>query len=149
MATTAPAKPAADDLTRSVERLSGVGACTTPSFSPDGSQIAFVSDMSGSPQVWTVPVDGGWPRRVTGFADQVTDARWSPTNDLIAVQVAPGGGLNQQVYVMRSDGTDLRRLTPGGDENNVLGSGCPTAVGCSSRRAVTTRRISTRSSSTS
>jgi len=109
-----------DELTRRVERLAGVGFCSTPSFSPDGSRIAFIGDLSGTPQVWTVDVHGGWPTRVTAFADQVSNALWSPTEDLIAVEVAPGGGLNQQVYVVRSDGSGLRRLTPGGKDNNQI-----------------------------
>jgi dipeptidyl aminopeptidase/acylaminoacyl peptidase len=120
VATTVTRAPASDELTRSVERLAGVGSCSTPSFSPDGAQLAFISDLSGSPQVWTVPFEGGWPQRVTAFPDQVTNAIWSPTDDLIAVEVAPGGGLDQQVYVVRPDGSDLRRLTPGGKENNRL-----------------------------
>jgi dipeptidyl aminopeptidase/acylaminoacyl peptidase len=112
-------------LVERVERLAGVGFCGAPSFSPDGSQIAFISDLSGTPQLWTVAFDGGWPRRVTSFPDQVTDARWSPASDLIAVQVAPGGGLNQQIYVVRPDGGELRRLTAGGAENNVLNQWTP------------------------
>jgi dipeptidyl aminopeptidase/acylaminoacyl peptidase len=109
-----------DELTRRVERLAGVGFCSTPSFSPDGSRIAFISDLSGMPQVWTVDTSGGWPTRVTAFPDQVTNALWSPTEDLIAVEVAPGGGLDQQLYVVRSDGSGLRRLTPGGKDNNQI-----------------------------
>jgi dipeptidyl aminopeptidase/acylaminoacyl peptidase len=109
-----------DELTRRVERLAGVGFCSTPSFSPDGSRVAFISDLSGTPQLWTVPADGGWPRRVTAFPDQVTSAWWSPVDERIAVQVAPGGGLNEQVYTVRADGSDLRRVTPGGTENNRL-----------------------------
>jgi dipeptidyl aminopeptidase/acylaminoacyl peptidase len=109
-----------DELTRRVERLAGVGFCSTPSFSPDGSRIAFISDLSGTPQVWTVDTNGGWPTSVTAFADQVTNALWAPTEDLIAVEVAPGGGLDQQIYVVRSDGSGLRRLTPGGKDNNQI-----------------------------
>src|SRR5258706_5671018 len=109
-----------DELARRVERLAGVGFCSTPSFSPDGSRIAFISDLSGTPQVWTVATGGGWPQRVTAFPDQVTNARWSPGGELIAVEVAPGGGLNQQVYVLGPDGSGLKLLTPGGDENNRL-----------------------------
>ena len=109
-----------DELVRSVERLAGVGSCSNPTFSPDGRRIAFISDLSGTPQVWTVAAEGGWPERVTTFTDQVTNALWSPSDDLIAVEIAPGGGLNQQVYVVRPDGTNVRRLTPGGNENNRL-----------------------------
>src|SRR5713101_2439679 len=78
-----------DELVRRVERLAGVGFCVTPTFSPDGSRLAFITDLSGTPQVWTVPFEGGWPTRVTAFPDQVTNASWSPTDDLIAVEVAP------------------------------------------------------------
>ncbi len=106
------------ELVESVERLAQIGSCAMPSFSPDGSRVAFISDLSGTPQLWTVAASGGWPERVTAFPDQVVNARWSPTDDLIAVEVAPGGGLNQQIYVVRSDGGGLRRVTPGGAENN-------------------------------
>src|SRR5690348_4482477 len=108
------------DLAASVERFAAVGSCSTPSFSPDGGRVAFISDLSGVPQLWVVDAGGGWPERVTSFADQVVGAQWSPTEDLIAIDVAPGGGLNQQIYVVRPDGTGLRRLTAGGAENNRL-----------------------------
>ena len=117
--TTAP-RIADDELVRTVERFAGIGFCHTPSFSPDGSRIAFLSDLSGTPQLWTVSVEGGWPERVTMFPDQVTNAAWSPTEDVIAVEVAPGGGLNQQIYVIRPDGAGLRRLSVGGDDNNQI-----------------------------
>ncbi len=109
-----------DELVARVELLAGIGSCSGASYSPDGKRLAFTSDLSGSPQVWVVSAGGGWPRRVTSFPDQVTSSRWSPTSDLIAVEVAPGGGLNQQVYVVQPDGRGLRRLTPGGAENNRL-----------------------------
>ena len=109
-----------DELVASVERLAAIGFAATPSFSPAGAHIAFISDLSGTPQLWKMPSRGGWPERVTAFGDQVTNARWSPTEDLIAVEVAPGGGLNQQLYLVRSDGTELRRLSAGGAENNRL-----------------------------
>src|SRR5438045_9543956 len=112
--------PRDEELVASVERLAAIGSCSTPSFSPDGSRIALLSDLSGTPQLWTMPSAGGWPERVTALPDQLTNARWSPTDDLIAIEVAPGGGLDQQIYVVRSDGTGLRRLTAGGSDNNRL-----------------------------
>jgi dipeptidyl aminopeptidase/acylaminoacyl peptidase len=114
-------KDGTDELARAVERFAAIGFSSTPSFSPAGDRMAFVSDRSGTPQVWLSGVPGGAPERVTSFDDQVTNAVWSPAEDMIAVEVAPGGGLNQQIYLVRADGSDTRRITPGGAENNRLG----------------------------
>jgi eukaryotic-like serine/threonine-protein kinase len=56
-----------------------------PSFSPDGSQIAFVAHYPGSYwQVYVVPVDGGDPQPITqGNADS-EGATWSPSGDALA-----------------------------------------------------------------
>ncbi len=111
---------AAAPLDRRVRQLAAVTRATAPTFSPDGSTIAFLSNMSGTPQLWKVAAAGGWPSRVSDFEDPVTAAFWSPCEDLIAVATAPGGGLQQQVYCLRSDGTGLRRISDGGQESNWL-----------------------------
>ncbi len=108
------------ELEREVARLAGVGGCWSPSFSPDGLRLAFVSNLSGVPEVWTVPVDGGWPEQLTGFADPVGGVEWSPEGGSLALSVAPGGGMNTQVYLMRPDGRQLARVTDGGKVNNTL-----------------------------
>jgi dipeptidyl aminopeptidase/acylaminoacyl peptidase len=111
----------ADALTTAVARMARVGNCTSPSFSPDGSRLAFVSDLNGIPQVWTVAAGGGWPELVTALDDQISAVRWSPDGAWLAFLLAPGGGMNQQVYLVSPDGGDLRRLTAGGKETNWLG----------------------------
>ncbi len=110
-----------DDLQETVARMARIGACRAPSFSPDGSRIAFISDLSGVPQVWTVASEGGWPEAVTALDDQIEAVAWSPAGDWLAFQLAPGGGMNGQIHLVRPDGTGLRRLTGGGRENNRLG----------------------------
>ena len=118
-----PATPSAagDDLETAVARMAKIGRCWSPSFSPDGSRIAFVSDLTGVPQVWTVATEGGWPDLVTALDDQVGSVEWSPAGDVLAVTVAPGGGMNQQIYLVAPAGEGLRPITPGGKDNNWLG----------------------------
>ncbi|HET8630271.1 MAG TPA: hypothetical protein VFL91_22870, partial [Thermomicrobiales bacterium] len=110
-----------DGLDATVALMAKIGTCHTPSFSPDGARLAFVANLGGIPQVWTVATAGGWPTLVTALDDQVGAVAWSPAGDWLACSVAPGGGMNQQVYLVRPDGTGLRRLTAGGAETNWLG----------------------------
>ena len=111
---------APDELTATVTRLAHVGSCESPSFSPDGRRLAVICNMSGTPQVWTIPATGGWPTQVTALEDPVTGVEWSPSADRLAISVAPGGGMNTQMYVVRADGTGLKRYSKGGKDNNWL-----------------------------
>ena len=109
-----------NDVGATVERFARVGSASAPDFSPDGKWVSFISNMSGAPQVWIVSSQGGYPRMVTNSSDPVQQAVWSPTSDWLAVTVAPGGGLNTQVYLVKPDGTGMRRLTEGGKDNNAV-----------------------------
>ena len=113
---------AEEDLRITVSRMAKIGACYSPTFSPDGDMVAFVTDLNGVPQVWTIPTSGGFPQLVTALDDQIGGVAWSPTEDWVAFSLAPGGGMNRQVYLIRPAGTDLRLLTDGGKDNNWLGS---------------------------
>lgn len=48
-----------NDLETTVRLLSRIGFCTGPSLSPDGSEVLFISDLNGLPQVWRVGASGG------------------------------------------------------------------------------------------
>ena len=114
-----------NEVELSVARMAKVGFASSPTFSPDGSRIAFITNISGLPQVWTMPATGGYPSLVTSFDDPVGFVTWSPDGKLLAFNVAPGGGFNEQIYVIRPDGTGLRRLTDGGKANNFLDGWSP------------------------
>ena len=109
-----------EDLREAVARMARIGVCASPSFSPDARQLAFVSDLGGLPQVWSVDARGGWPELVTTVDDQVRNVHWSPEGTWLAFTGAPGGGLNTQVYLVRPDGAELTRITDGGRTNNLL-----------------------------
>jgi hypothetical protein len=101
-----------------------------PSYSPDGKQIAFRGDLdlaepSGDEELYVMNDDGTNVRQLTSNADFDSAPSWSPDGKRILFERAPAGtftpGVEAQekdVYVMRADGSHVRRLTdsPGLDE---------------------------------
>ena len=72
--------------------LSSTGKNHSPSYSPDGTQVAFVSDRSGSPEIWVAGQDGGNVRRLTSFnGPWLGSIRWSPDGRTIVFDARPSG----------------------------------------------------------
>ncbi|MDI3340112.1 MAG: S9 family peptidase [Sphaerobacter sp.] len=70
---------------------------TEPRWSPDGRQLAFVSDRSGTPQLYVMNVAGGEPRQVTTLARGVSTPQWSPDGTRIAFLSSEGNGVDDEI----------------------------------------------------
>ena len=72
-----------------VPLTNGPGYNSFPRFSPDGTQIAFTGQYDGNTEVYTIPADGGVPKRLTTTAtlgrDDISD-RMGPNNIVMAWQ---------------------------------------------------------------
>jgi len=94
----------------------GDGQAFAPSFSLDGSRLAFASNRSGNMDVWVSNADGSQPRRLTTTRSLDTAPCWSPTGQEIAFTSSRTG--TPQLYVMDSEGLNPRRLTTVGNYND-------------------------------
>jgi dipeptidyl aminopeptidase/acylaminoacyl peptidase len=63
---------------------SGDKSESSPSFSPDGKQLSFISSKDGSANLYLMPINGGESRRLTNISTGVSDPLWSPDGKWIA-----------------------------------------------------------------
>lgn len=90
-----------------VRRLTSGGHEEKPSFSPDGSQIAFTGDYDGTHGVYVVPAAGGEPRRLTYHPADGDVQGWTPDGKRIlfsSFRSAFAGGVIQLFTVSLEGG---------------------------------------------
>ncbi|MBU1106841.1 MAG: S9 family peptidase [Candidatus Riflebacteria bacterium] len=105
-----------------LQRVGKISNSWSPSFSPDGKTLAYISDSTGSPEIWTVSLAGGIPQRLTEKADPIGHVSWSPDGERLAFSLAPKGNCrNVQVFIIKPDGTKMEQLTEGDQGGNWFG----------------------------
>ncbi len=91
------------------------GILTSPTVSADGSRLVFVSDMYGTPQIFSKGLPSGEIKRLTYSGKYNSAPSYSPKGDLIAFICNVG---SFEVCTMNSDGSNQRVLTNDGSVND-------------------------------
>ncbi len=119
-------------------RYLNIRSAIMPAMAPDGKRIAFLTDMTGVYQLWSVaapdaePADPAahWPIQLTFFTDKVWELHATPAADHLIVVSDVGGNERQQFYLVTGYGDgahDVRRLT--GDDRAIHRFGAFSADG--------------------
>ncbi|MEI7824801.1 MAG: Tol-Pal system beta propeller repeat protein TolB [Chlorobiaceae bacterium] len=88
----------------------------SPTFSPDGTKMAFVSSRNGLPQIFVQDMQSGLVKRLTFSGRYNTQPAWSPLGDKIAYTTwEKNGEIN--IFVVNADGSGLKQLTQNSREN--------------------------------
>lgn len=84
-----------------------------PTWSPDGSMIAFASSRSGDRQLFIMNADGSNVTQITDLNNMGGRSTWSPDGTRLAFYRGPEGDRN--IFVVDVADKDVTRLTSGGD----------------------------------
>jgi Tol biopolymer transport system component len=86
-----------------IELISSQGENDSAQYSPDGNRIAFVSDRSGTPEIWICNADGSHPEQLTSSNGlPVGTPRWSPDGKKIVYDSVKDG--YSAIFIIGSDG---------------------------------------------
>jgi dipeptidyl aminopeptidase/acylaminoacyl peptidase len=94
-----------------IGRYLNIRSATSPSLDSSGDRVAFLTNITGTPQVWMVSASGGWPEQMTFYPDRVDFVSWAPNQSGLIFAKAVGGDENSQLYWMAPDGSQIRALT--------------------------------------
>ena len=111
-------------------RLTNFGSAFQPSFSADGTKIAFVSDgpsRDGNYEIYVMNADGSNQTRLTNNPAFDFYPSFSPDGSKIAFSSDRDG--NYEIYVMNADGSSQTNLTNNAAQDQTPSfGGCPSTV---------------------
>ncbi len=106
-------KRSLEEIQYSLRRYLSIRSAYAPAFSPDDRTLAFVTDLTGVPQLWTVNLatDQKGPQQLTALDDRVGFVSYARYHDLIAYGVDSGGDERFQIHLMSGSGDSVLRMT--------------------------------------
>ncbi|MDQ3184445.1 MAG: S9 family peptidase, partial [Actinomycetota bacterium] len=76
------------------------------SWSPDGTRVTFLTEITGVPQVWEVAAEGdSWPEQLTFYEERISGAFYSPKENRLLFSMDAGGNERSQLFLLE-DGVD-------------------------------------------
>ena len=94
----------------SIQQYLNIKSANAPTFSPDGKSVAYLTNTTGTQQIWVTNTTGATPKQLTNYEDNIGFVRWLADGNILFGK-AKGGDENTQFFVMKADGSDVRELT--------------------------------------
>ncbi len=81
----------------------------SPSWSPDGTRLAYVSFLNGRPEIYIQNIFSSKKEKLTTFTGLNNAPRWSPDGKYLALTLSKDG--NPEIYIMNVGSRKLTRIT--------------------------------------
>src|SRR4029077_338889 len=94
-----------------IEKLYMTRQIGRPTWSPDGKNMAFISNMSGRNNIWVVPAEGGFPSQLTVSDQRQSGITWSPDGKWIAYQSDFNGDEQWDIFLVSPKTGQVVNLT--------------------------------------
>jgi Tol biopolymer transport system component len=105
------ARPGAPAASPPAAAIASTRGDMTPSLTPDGGRVVFLSDRSGEAEFWVADPDGSNAFQLTSMAISPGYPKWSPDHTMIVFHGDPDG--RPDVLVVPARGGQPRNVTKG------------------------------------
>jgi len=112
-------KTIADMQNFSIEKLYMTRAIGDSTWSPDGKQLAFISNISGRSNLWLVASTGGWPTQLTISDQRQAHPVWSPDGTWIAYASDHDGDEQWDIFLVSPKTGDVVNITMAPDSAEI------------------------------
>jgi dipeptidyl aminopeptidase/acylaminoacyl peptidase len=103
----------------SIEKLYMTRQIGGSTWSPDGRQVAFITNISGRQNLWLVPSAGGWPMQLTISEQRQAQPMWSPDGAWIAYISDHDGDEQWDIFLVSPKSGEVTNLTMSPDSAEV------------------------------
>ena len=93
-----------------IQQYLNIKSASSPSMSPDGREMVYLSNATGTSQIWTTLISSPKPRQLTNYEDNISFARWLSDGSGIIFGKAKGGDENTQFFWMDKFGEHVKTL---------------------------------------
>lgn len=94
-----------------IEKLYMTRTIGDNTWSPDGKQVAFITNISGRNNIWLVSAEGGWPTQLTISNQRQTSLAWSSNRRWIAFTSDNDGNEQWDIFLVSPSTGQLMNLT--------------------------------------
>ncbi|MDP4012961.1 MAG: S9 family peptidase [Candidatus Nanoarchaeia archaeon] len=95
----------------SIQDFLEIKGCGNASISPDGTNVSFLNNDTGTNQIYIIPIGGGEKEQLTDFKESIFFQRFSPVENKIIFGLDEGGNERIKFYLLDINTKKIKLLT--------------------------------------
>lgn len=103
-----------------IEQFFSIRSIFDFTLSPDNKYVYFITNISGSPQIWRVSVKGGYVHQISSWDNSVKTVIHNPKKDELIFSSDSQGDEQLQIYSIPSKGGTVKKLSEGFEKSQTF-----------------------------
>jgi dipeptidyl aminopeptidase/acylaminoacyl peptidase len=102
-----------------VGQFFAIRSITGYTLSPDNKYIFYITNTTGMPQIWRIPIEGGWSEQISLWDESIKGVYHYPKDDRLIFISDENGNEQTQIYSMPSTGGEVVHESEGFEDTQT------------------------------